>query len=136
MAALTKGRNTKARSGDISEPPVKGGVKIQAGSLVAIDANGWAIPMATAVGLAGLGRAEAAADNTAGANGAMSVRVGRGVYLWGNSAAADAITRADINADCFGVDDQTVAKTNGAGTRSRAGKIHDVDAAGVWVKHS
>ena len=39
----------------------------------------------------------------------------------------------DIGKDCFIVDDQTVAKTNGANTRSRAGKVFDVDADGVWV---
>ena len=53
-----------------------------------------------------------------------------------NSAAADQITAADIGNDCYGVDDQTVAKTNGANTRSVAGKIYDVDAQGVWVKFS
>ena len=47
--------------------------------------------------------------------------------------AADAITLADIGKDCFIVDDQTVAKTDGAGTRSRAGRVFDVDADGVWV---
>lgn len=136
MAALTSGRSTKARSGDISEIPVKAGAKIFAGAMVAVDGSGWAVPMSTATTLKGVGRAEAGADNTSGANGAISVRVGRGIYLWGNSASADAITRSDIEADCYGVDDQTVAKTNGTNTRSRAGKIFDVDAAGVWVKHS
>ena len=48
--------------------------------------------------------------------------------------AADAIVRADVGADCYIVDDQTVAKTNGSNTRSVAGKIIAVDADGVWVK--
>ena len=51
-----------------------------------------------------------------------------------NSAATDAITLADIGKDCFIVDDQTVAKTDGSGTRSRAGRVFDVDADGVWVE--
>lgn len=136
MAALTKGRNTPARSGDITEAPVKAATKIFAGALVAIDASGWAVPMSTATTLVGVGRAEAMADNSAGANGAINVRIGRGIYCWGNSASTDAITRSDIGDNCYGVDDQTVAKTDGTTTRSVAGKIHDVDAAGVWVKHS
>ncbi|TIW26162.1 MAG: hypothetical protein E5V63_14800 [Mesorhizobium sp.] len=136
MAALTKGRNTLERSGDISEIPVKGATKIFAGALVAVDANGYAVPMSTATTLVGVGRAEKDADNSAGADGAINVRVGRGVFQYGNSAAADAITRSNIGSSCYGVDDQTVAKTNGTNTRSVAGKIHDVDANGVWVKFS
>ena len=42
--------------------------------------------------------------------------------------------QADVGADCYIVDDQTVAKTNGTNTRSVAGKIIAVDADGVWVK--
>ena len=49
------------------------------------------------------------------------------------TTVADLITTADIGADCYVVDDQTVAKTNGGGQRSVAGKIFDVDAQGVWV---
>lgn len=136
MVALTKDRNTPARSGDISQPGVDGGSEIFAGSLVAINAAGFAVPMATAATLIGMGRAEEHVDNTAGADGDVTVKVGRGIYRFANSAAADAITLADIGDNCFGVDDQTVAKTDGTGTRSVAGKIHDVDAAGVWVKFS
>jgi hypothetical protein len=39
-----------------------------------------------------------------------------------------------IGNDCYIVDDQTVAKTNGTATRSIAGKIRAVDAQGVWVE--
>ncbi len=136
MAALTKGRDTQARSGDVSEWPVKAGTKIHAGALVAIDATAHAVPMSTSDALVGGGRAESAADNSAGADGDLSVRVGRGIYKFQNSAGADLITRSDIGADCYGVDDQTVARTDGTNTRSRAGKIHDVDSDGVWVKFS
>ena len=34
------------------------------------------------------------------------------------------------------VDDQTVAKTDGTGTRSAAGVVVNVDALGVWVDHT
>lgn len=136
MAALTAGRNTPARSGDLREPPVKAATRIHSGAMVALDATGWALPAATATGLKVLGRAEAPADNSAGANGDTNVKVGAGIYQYGNSASGDLIARADIGADCYAVDDQTVAKTNGGGTRSVAGKIFDVDAYGVWVKFS
>lgn len=56
--------------------------------------------------------------------------------VWGpfaNSAAADAIAADDIGKDCFIVDDNTLALTNGTNTRSRAGQVYEVDASGVWV---
>ena len=43
------------------------------------------------------------------------------------------ITAADIDASAYIVDDETVAKTDGGGTRSIAGTIKQVDAAGVWI---
>ncbi len=58
----------------------------------------------------------------------------RGCFRFANSAAADLIALADIGADCYVVDDQTVAKTSASNTRSIAGKVRDVDAAGVWVE--
>lgn len=136
MAALTAPRNTIKRSGDVREIGVKAATKIWQGSMVAVDANGYAVPFATATTLRGLGRAELTADNTAGGNNAIKAKVGAGIYRFANSASGDLITTADIGADCYGVDDQTVAKTSGSSTRSIAGKVHDVDANGVWVKFS
>jgi hypothetical protein len=136
MTALTKDRNTPERSGHIVEPPVKGATTIYAGSLVAVDANGHAVPGATATTLKGLGRAEQNVDNSGGADGGLNVRVGRGIYRFANSAATDEITLSDVGNDCYIVDDQTVAKTSGTNTRSVAGKIYDVDGVGVWVKFS
>ena len=56
------------------------------------------------------------------------------VKLGDTVKAGDLIAQADVGADCYIVDDQTVAKTNGTNTRSVAGKIIAVDADGVWVK--
>lgn len=134
MAALTKDRDTKARAGEDFEFPVKAAAKIFAGAIVAIDATGFAVKGATALNLKAVGAAQELADNTAGIDGAIRVKVRRGVYRFANSAAGDLIALGDVGADCYIVDDQTVAKTDGAGTRSVAGEIVDVDAAGVWVK--
>lgn len=133
MAALTKGRNTPSRSGDMRELPVKAATKLYAGGLTAIDTSGRAVPMTVSTTLKGVGRAEADFDNSTGADGDVRARIGRGIYRYANSAAGDLITQADIGNSCYGVDDQTVAKTNGTNTRSVAGTIHDVDALGVWV---
>jgi hypothetical protein len=133
MTALTQDRNTLRREGLAMEPPVAAATKIYGGSIVAINAAGYAVPGATATTLKSAGVAEHRADNSAGAAGDIRVRVRKGPHVFANSAAADAIALTDIGADCYIVDDQTVAKTNGTNTRSVAGKVFDVDAGGVWV---
>ena len=133
MTALSQDRNTLRRDGQQMEPPVAGNTRIWAGSLVCINATGLAVPGATATTLKSAGIAEHRADNTGGAAGAIRVRVRKGPHRLANSAAADAITLAEVGSDCYVVDDQTVAKTSGSNTRSVAGKVFDVDADGVWV---
>lgn len=133
MPALTSNRDTPTKDGVLFSAPVAAAKKIYAGALVALDAAGNATPGAVATTLKGLGRAEEYVDNSAGAAGAASVTVRKGVFRFANSAAGDLIARADIGANAYIVDDQTVAKTDGGGTRSVAGKIVDVEAAGVWV---
>lgn len=132
--ALAADRNTPERSGSIREVPVATGVKIYAGALVMLSATGYATPGATATTLKPLGRAEQQVDNSGGADGAVSVRAATGIFRFANSSAGDAIARADIGSNCYAVDDQTVAKTNGTNTRSVCGVVFDVDALGVWVK--
>lgn len=133
MTALTQDRNTLRRDGAQMEPPLAANARIFAGALVAINAAGNAVAGSSATGLTGAGVAQQRADNTGGIAGAIRVRLSKQPHQFGNSAAADAITLADLGKDCFIVDDQTVAKTDGAGTRSRAGRVFDVDADGVWV---
>lgn len=132
--ALTADRNTPSRAGEEVVLPAAAAKKFFAGSLVARDASGNATPGAVATTLLGAGRCAEYVDNSGGLAGDKSVRIEKGVFRFGNSAAADEITRAEIGTDCYIVDDQTVAKTNGTNTRSVAGKIFDVDADGVWVK--
>lgn len=134
MAALTKPRGTLTRSGYRRYFPVKGSATIFQGALVAVGADGFAVPMSTATDLKGIGRADETVVNSAGGDGAASVTVDASIHRWGNSAGADEVTKADIGSVCYGVDDQTVAKTDGAATRSPAGTVFDVDADGVWVK--
>ena len=134
MAALSADRNTPTRKTDLIELPAAAAKTFFAGALAALDAAGRATPGAVATTLKGLGRVEAFVDNAAGAAGAVNVKIRRGCFRWSNSASGDLITAADIGADCYIVDDQTVAKTNGSNTRSVAGKIMDVDAVGVWVR--
>ncbi|HRD35075.1 MAG TPA: hypothetical protein PLR02_12550 [Rhodocyclaceae bacterium] len=131
MAALTQARNTPLKHGEIFAFPVKANTTVHQGSLVVLDA-GYAAPGRVATALIAVGRAESTA--TAVAAGSAVVEVRRGIFKFGNSSAGDLIAQADVGADCWIVDDQTVAKTNGSSARSRAGKIAAVDADGVWVQ--
>ena len=134
MVALTKDRSTKQRIGDERIGAIAATGLIFAGALLMRNAAGFVLPGATATGMVGIGRAEEQIDNSAGADGDARVRVMGGIYRYANSAAADEIASANIGDLAYIVDDQTVALTNGTGTRSAAGTIHDVDTLGVWVR--
>jgi hypothetical protein len=134
MAALIKDRNTPSRAGDKFSLPVATLVAIYAGSIVMLNATGYATPGATATGQVAAGRAAEQVDNSAGADGAVNVEVETGVFQFANSASTDEITAAEVGDTCYIVDDQTVAKTDGTGTRSAAGKVVGVDSDGVWVR--
>jgi len=134
MAPLTTGRNTPARNADRRNFPLEAAAVIYAGAMVALNASGNLVPASTSTTLKVVGRAEADVDNSAGAAGDLKCEVNTGAFHYANSAAADAIALSDVGANCYAVDDQTVAKTDGTGTRSVAGKIFDVDAQGVWVQ--
>jgi hypothetical protein len=133
--SLAQDRDTKERDGVRFNYPVGAAKLIYAGALVCLNATGYLVPGAVATTLLCVGRAEAQADNSGGADGALTCDVKRGVFRWANSAAGDAIASTDIGSVCYVVDDQTVAKTNGTNTRSLAGRVIDVDVLGVWVDH-
>ena len=134
MVALAQNRNTARAEGDTLVIGVAAATLIYGGSIVCYNATGFATKGAVATTLKQVGRAEEQVDNTAGANGAKTITVKTGTFRWANSAAGDLIAATEVGSDCFIVDDQTVAKTNGGATRSRAGKVVNVDAQGVWVK--
>jgi len=133
--ALTQDRDTKQRDGKTFHAPLAAGVTIYAGAQVARDALGNLVPGSVATTLAKPGRAKAYADNASGSAGDVSVEYEIGCFCYDNSSGADEITASDIGNNCYIVDDETVAKTDGTETRSVAGEIVDVDAGGVWVNY-
>ena len=133
MVALAKDRNTPVRLGNIESHPIKSATTIFAGSMVFVDATGFAVPGATALGLTAVGRAEQHIEND-GANGDKRVETRRGVFRFENSGGVDELTRGDIGDTAYAVDDQTVAKTSATNTRSAAGIVRDVDDHGVWIE--
>jgi hypothetical protein len=131
---LANDRNTPLRDTEIVGVPTAAGAKIFGGALVAISAAGFAVPGSVATTLTYFGRAEGKVDNTGGADGAKTALVRRKkAFKWMNSAT-DPISQADFGKTCYIVDDQTVAKTNGANTRSACGRVLGVDVDGVWVE--
>ncbi len=134
--ALTADRNTPRMEGQPLSLAMAAAAKIFAGSIVMADASGNAVKGQTALGLYGAGIAMQRVDNSAGNAGDLTIRVREGTFRVANSASTDQITAADIGALCYAVDDQTVAKTPGAGTRSVAGIVAGVDTIGVWVLFS
>jgi hypothetical protein len=111
---------------------VAAATKIYAGTIVALDASGNAVPATTATGLVIVGVAQALADNTSGAAGAIKVKAKPGVYKMYN-LGADAVDANDLGRTCYVTDDQTVSETDGGATKSPAGKVFQLDSDGVWV---
>ncbi len=134
MTALTADRATPRRHGLNLGLPLAANAVVWQGAMVAVSTTtGYATKGATSTTLRGVGVALQRVDNTGGADGAKSIEVERGCWAFANSTSTDAIGRGDIGQSCYMVDDQTVAKTNGGGTRGVAGVVTDVDAKGVWV---
>ncbi|NDV20927.1 hypothetical protein GO013_16065 [Pseudodesulfovibrio sp. JC047] len=132
--SLTADRNTNMRDGELFKFPVAAAVIIFAGSMVALNADGNLVPATATAALEIVGRAEEAVDNRNGVAGDLDCETRRGCFCYANSSGGDEITRADINATAYVVDDETLAKTDGTGSRPAAGTIMDVDDLGVWVK--
>lgn len=130
MAAATADRNTPDREAHKRRLGVAAAAKVFAGTIVVKNATGYAEPATTALAKVAVGRAAETVDNTAGADGDLTVDVERGTFRFGNDGT---VTIAEVGTTCYLVDDQTVAKTDGGGTRSAAGTVFDVDATGVWV---
>lgn len=110
--------------------PVKANTTIYQGGIVALDATGMAVPGSKAAGLTAAGRAEETVKNT-GADGDATIRVKRGVFVYGNSAT-NPVTTAHLLKECYLEDDCTVCSS--ADGSSVAGKVIRVDPDGIAVE--
>lgn len=126
MTALTADRKTDIRDGEVLTLQVAAAAVIYAGALVAVNATGFLAPAVAGAGIV-MGKADGYVDNTSGADGDVSLEVRTGLLKYINDGT---ITVADIGADAYVVDDQTVAA---AGTVV-AGAIKSVDSDGVFIQ--
>lgn len=136
MATLSSARNTRERLALDFSYPVLANAVIYAGSMVTLTAAGYARNGAQG-GTRVVGVAQNNVSNTGGADGAKTVNVKRGCFQFLN-LPADLVTAADSGADCYLVDDETVARTSNAGARVIAGKVVAIEMMGttstVWVQ--
>ena len=137
-------RNTPRRTGGyeyVESYDVAASTTIEAGKIVALDANGNAVEYAksatnTANNLTVVGRCEETVDNSSGSAGDLKVRVRTGVFRWNNDVSSDAVTKAEIGDAVHGEDDETIRKTAVTGNNARTakvGRLVDVDGQGAWV---
>lgn len=135
MTAATKDRNlTEIAPGRTRAMPLETNMVIHAGTLACVNAAGNVVKGITSTALRCLGVFLAAMNSTGLAAGVLTAEPAIGVFgPFANSAAGDQITNADVGADCWIVDDSTVAKTNGSASRSVAGKVWAVTSEGVFL---
>lgn len=131
MAALTNDRVTQKKQPGLKSYPVLASTVIYAGSLVAIQANGFAVPAADAANLRVVGVASARADNSAGANGAISVNVEAPVIA---RFAASSITQAMVGQMMYVVDDQTVDDAIGTNGVKAGRLVEFISTTEGWIK--
>lgn len=130
--ALNKDRNTLRRNGHDFRLPAAAGVRIYAGSIVGVNADGDAVPGGGAVAVAVVGIAQEQIDNRDGAAGSQTVHVRRGTFQLKPGAAG--ITRAAYGKPVKATDDESVALVGADAAAIVAGILRDVDADGVWVE--
>lgn len=133
MTATTEGRNTKRRDAVLISFGAAAS-KCLAGTIAVLNAAGNAEMGTTATAKVAVGVFDDTVDNTGGSAGGVQVPVRRGCFQFANSTSTDALANTDIGATCYIVDNQTVAKTDGSTTRSKAGVVRSVDSGGVWVE--
>jgi hypothetical protein len=105
--------------------PVRAGRHIYDGTIVMATAAGFATDVAAASQTC-LGKAAGEADNTGGADGAITVFVRRGTHAWANDGG-DPVVAADLYATVYMTDNQTVCHT--AAGKSAVGKFLGFDPA-------
>lgn len=134
MTAATADRNTPRREKGLLNVPVAAGVIVRNGLIACVNDDGFAVEGSTALGLIYLGRFEETVNNTGGQNGDVSVTVRTNeAFLYENSSA-DPVTQAAFGSTCYIEDNQTLAATDGTGTRSKAGRVAGISNEGVWVE--
>ena len=131
MSALTRDRATPYREGIEVEYSVAANMKIYAGSLVGVNAAGYAAPAADTSGYRFAGVAMEQVDNSGGSNGGMNVRVRRaGVFEFD----AVSISQDMVGAAMYAADDHTFDDAAGLTNDVKVGLlVKYVSATKGWI---
>ena len=131
MSALTRDRATPYREGIEVEYPVAANTKIYAGSLVCVNAAGFATPAADTSGYRFVGVAMEQVDNSSGADGGVVVRVRRtGVFEF-DAASIDATM---VGGPMYAADDHTFDDAEGPVNDIKVGQlVKYVSATKGWI---
>lgn len=131
MAACTGDRNTPYREGIELDFAVKGGGRVFAGAMVAVDGTGYAVPAGNTAGHKVVGVAMEHVDNGAGSDGAAHVRVRtEGVFEFG----ATSISQANVGQTMYVVDDQTFDDVNPGQGITCGRLVKYISATKGWIK--
>ncbi|RXS92966.1 hypothetical protein [Acinetobacter junii] len=133
MTAATSDRNTPRREKGLLFVAIAAATTVHNGLIACVNAAGYAVEGSTATDLIYLGRFEETVTN-AGVDGEVSVRIRTDSAFQFQNSSTDPVTQASFGDFCFIEDNQTVAKTDGGGTRSKAGRVVGIDEHGVWVE--
>ena len=110
--------------------PVAAGVVIQKGSICALNAAKFLVPMTAATGLVAVGCSTMKVDNTGGANGDLVCEGQAGDFEVPNSAT-DAVERDDVLNVVFAEDDEFAAESDNGGTLSPLGRLMAINSGGT-----
>jgi len=112
--------------------PVAGNTTIRQGAIVVVD-GGYAKEAPGSATAIAAGRAEADVDNTGGTDGDKTVLVRRGVFRL-QVDPADPVGPADLLKEVYLSGPDSVAKTDGTGTRPKAGRLLSLEGGYAWVE--
>lgn len=126
-------RNTQLKDGELVPLKVAASTTIEAGKMVAVNSAGYAVEASDAAGIIVMGIADETVDNSAGANGAKTVKVRRKKSFKLDNSGTAAVTQASVGSNVYVEDDETVAIASGPTNDIVAGVCMGVDTDGVWV---
>lgn len=126
-------RNTPHIDGELIAIGVAASAKVEAGNLVAVDADGYLVHAADSAGLTVVGMAEETKDNSDGADGALACLVRRKRAFLMENSATNAVTQAMVGR-CVYVEDSVTVCSSAATNDVVAGKCLAVGSDGVLVE--
>ena len=135
MSSILSGddRQTPRRDLGLIRVGVKANVIVLAGHIAVVDAIGYAEHGKTATDLTYLGVFDETIDNTAGADGDVTVLVRTHAAFLLDNSNSDPVDQSSVGMKCYIHDSTTVCKTSAVGTKSQGGVVLEITNEGVWV---